>query len=90
MNRLNSCYAIITKDDVEFEVEFSYRPGTPDVLYMPNGDHGYPGDPPELEIIKLTLWGVNLIEVIPDDELNKIELYLEENIEEYIDDDYKQ
>ena len=26
-----------------------YSPGTPDVMYLPNGDPGYPGDPPEVE-----------------------------------------
>lgn len=24
------------------------QPGTPDVMYLPNGDPGYPGDPAEL------------------------------------------
>jgi hypothetical protein len=34
---------------LELEVEYSYSPGTPDVHYLPNGDPGYPGDPPEVE-----------------------------------------
>jgi hypothetical protein len=28
---------------------YTYYPGTPDVFYLPNGDPGYPGDPPELD-----------------------------------------
>lgn len=35
-------------------VTFNYRPGTPDVLTLPNGDPGYPGDPAELEILEVT------------------------------------
>jgi hypothetical protein len=38
-------------DDVAFEVTFTYRPETPHVYYLRNGDPGYPGDPAELEII---------------------------------------
>jgi hypothetical protein len=34
----------------EVEIHFSASPGTPDVMYLPNGDPGYPGDPPELEV----------------------------------------
>jgi len=30
-------------------VEPLYFEGTPDVRYLPNGDPGYPGDPPEYE-----------------------------------------
>jgi hypothetical protein len=70
-------YAPIDRDDVEFKVEFSYIPGTP----------GYPGDPAELKIIKLELWGVDLLKAIPDEELEKIERYLEENIYDYIEKD---
>lgn len=25
----------------------TFWPGTPDVMYLPNGDPGYPGEPPE-------------------------------------------
>lgn len=35
--------------EIEFEIEFDYRPATPDVWYLPNGDPGYPGDPEEIE-----------------------------------------
>ena len=81
-------YATLPWDDVEFEVEFSYIPGTPDVLYLPNGDPGYPGDPAELELISVQLWGVELIKSIPEDMQDKFEMYLAENIEDYIEEGY--
>lgn len=34
--------------------EWDYYPGTPDVHTLRNGDPGYPGDPPELNILSLT------------------------------------
>jgi hypothetical protein len=37
-------------NDLRLKVTFEYRPGTPDVMYLPNGDPGYPGEPPELNI----------------------------------------
>jgi hypothetical protein len=35
--------------------EIDYSPSTPDVMYLPNGDPGYPGDPEEFEITKVSL-----------------------------------
>ncbi len=40
--------------EADVVVEYSYSPGTPDVMYLKNGDPGYPGDPPELEIQTMT------------------------------------
>ena len=39
--------------ELEVYVEFDYWPATPDVMYLPNGDPGYPGDPEELEVTKV-------------------------------------
>jgi hypothetical protein len=39
--------------EVEVEVVCKYRPGTPDVMYLRNGDPGYPGDPAEIEVIEV-------------------------------------
>jgi len=36
--------------EIEVDVDYDYSPGTPDVMYMPNGDPGSPGDPAELTI----------------------------------------
>lgn len=35
---------------LRLRIPFDYSPGTPDVLYLPNGDPGYPGTPEEWEI----------------------------------------
>ncbi len=40
--------------EADILVKYSYSPGTPDVVYLKNGDPGYPGDPPEVEI--LSMW----------------------------------
>lgn len=40
--------------DNEYEIEFEYRAGRPAVMYLRNGDPGYPADPDELEVIKVT------------------------------------
>lgn len=34
-------------------IHFNYSPGTPDRMYLPNGDPGYPGDPSEVDILSL-------------------------------------
>lgn len=44
----------------ELCVEYEYSPSTPDVMYLPNGDPGYPGDPEEFEILKVSLDGENV------------------------------
>lgn len=38
-------------------VTVDYWPGRPAVMYLRNGDPGYPEDPPELEIVSMTLNG---------------------------------
>lgn len=42
---------------VELTVDFDYQPGTPDVLYLPNGDPGHPGDPEEVVINDISIAG---------------------------------
>lgn len=40
--------------DNEYEIEFEYRAGCLAKMYLRNGDPGYPADPDELEVIKIT------------------------------------
>jgi hypothetical protein len=67
----------------EAEVSFTYSPGTPDVWYMPNGDPGYPGEPPEVDIDTV----VNLQsracinKILTNKQWGDIEDYLNENYE---------
>ena len=66
--------------ELEVEVDFDYTPGTPDVMYLPNGDPGYPGEAPELEVTRVyarTKQGkpmiVDLINCLTDDDVRAIE-----------------
>jgi len=49
---------LLGENDIEFVVDYS--PGTPAVMYLSNGDPGYPGDPCELEIVSATCNGVDI------------------------------
>lgn len=61
-------------DDALF-VEYTYYPGTRDVLYLRNGDPGYPGDPAECEIIKVSAMqdGPDLCSILTDAAIDAIE-----------------
>jgi len=41
-------------DEIECEITFSYSPGRPAVMYLRNGDPGYPSDPAEIELVSAT------------------------------------
>lgn len=82
--------------ELEVEVEFDYSPGTPDVMYLSNGDPGYPGEAPELEVTRVyarTKQGkpviVDLINCLTDDDIRAIEDDIIENWEEE-EPDYEQ
>jgi hypothetical protein len=45
------CCDLIGEDDVSCAFLVRYSPGTDDVMYMTNGDPGYPGDPAECEVL---------------------------------------
>jgi len=38
---------------IDFSFSWGYNPQTPDVMYLRNGDPGYPGDPEEMEITEI-------------------------------------
>ena len=70
-------YDEATDTDLEVEVEFDYFPGTPDVMYMRNGDPGYPGDPEEVSVIEAKLPDGTLTELTEDEEQGLYETALE-------------
>jgi len=41
----------VNGDELPVVVEYTYSPGTPDVMYLSNGDPGHPGDPAECEVV---------------------------------------
>ena len=47
-----------------FTVDGTYHKATRDIMYMPNGDPGQPGDPAEFEIDSIRLGDVEMIDFI--------------------------
>jgi len=43
---------------VEVEVDYDFSPGSPPVMYYPNGD-GYPGDPTEIDVTAVKVTSIN-------------------------------
>lgn len=77
--------------EVELEIEFDYRAGTPDVCYMPNGDPGYPGDPEEIDVTKVCVVlydaeGKPHRRPVPDEWLQFLERHYQDEIREAIED----
>ena len=60
MSKISIIFDFGILGEKEVEVKYQYSPGTPDVMYLPNGDPGYPGDPAELEILDVTLDGIRI------------------------------
>lgn len=40
----------------QLRCEYDYSPGSPDVHTLPNGDPGYPGDPEEFTVNRVTIF----------------------------------
>lgn len=64
----------------EKEIEFHgyYHPATPDVMYLPNGDPGYPGDPAEFNMDAIYL-------LLGPDKKPCIELFPEDFLEDHFE-----
>ena len=41
--------------EVAVDIVFNYSPGRPAVMYLRNGDPGYPADPPEVEFVSASI-----------------------------------
>lgn len=65
--------------EIELKIDYHYYPATPDVMYMSNGDPGYPGDPEEVNVINVSYDGK-----LSDDLKQQIVEYLE-NCQLFID-----
>ncbi len=59
------------------EITFTYSPGRPAVMYLRNGDPGYPEEPAEVEITSLNIGGDTWIDLMSE--------YLTENDDFLID-----
>jgi hypothetical protein len=67
---------LLGENDITFEVRCS--PGTPDVLYLRNGDPGYPGDPEELEIVSAKRGDIDITQAFTFDHDRLHELLCEQ------------
>lgn len=69
MSHEQTYHTEIEGQDVSFIISYSYSPGRPAVMYLRNGDPGYPADPPEIEVNSLHVIvkkdGVETYEAIP-------------------------
>ena len=64
-NKMSS--ELITIRGIEFEVEFDYSPGEPEVRYYSDGS-GYPGSDPELNVTAITHNESDFMEFFESDE----------------------
>ena len=57
----------VADEEVETRVDLtcSFSPGSPAVMYLRNGDPGYPADPDEFELLHVSLAGVLLADNHP-------------------------
>ncbi len=85
-NRLD----IYDPSESEILISFKYHAGRPMVMYLPNGDPGYPEEPDEIEILKIetastnpvnNVWriGHDITDLISEAEFEYIETYIYEN-----------
>ncbi len=74
--KLTNCKVWIDLGDgeAEYTAWFDYSPGRPGRNYMPNGDPGYPDDPPELCVYELERDGSKIgEEKLSPDQMESIE-----------------
>jgi len=81
--------------ELEFEIEFDYQAGTPDVWYLPNGDPGYPGDPEELDVTEVCVVlydaeGKPHRRPVPDEWLQFLSRHYEDDLREAIEESQDQ
>jgi len=51
----------------EVDIHYSYTGGYPAVMYLPNGDPGYPEEPAEIEVLAVSLIQESKIQALPTD-----------------------
>lgn len=52
------------RGEVDAIVHAKFHEGRPGRNYMPNGDPGYPDDPPEVEVIAVMYNGIDYVNVV--------------------------
>ena len=73
-------------EEIDLSLEFDYSPGRAAVMYLRNGDPGYPEEPAECELLHAYRsngsggW-VDFIDSMTEREIENAELYILENWE---------
>jgi hypothetical protein len=57
----------------DLEVEYDYSPREPAVMYLKNGDPGYPEEPAEAIIYEAILNGVDILDDLSDTDIEDLE-----------------
>ena len=65
--------AVIHAYGATFDVDFDYSTGRPGKMYMPNGDPGYPDEPAEVVINKISIDGEELTDLLSEGVIRRIE-----------------
>jgi hypothetical protein len=68
--------------DLIFDVDYKITPGRDAVMYLPNGDPGYPAEPPEIEIISVKWGDIEVLQALSEDDLEIIEDFIADNHDE--------
>lgn len=68
----------VTVLDVDLEVEFTATPYRPAVMYLSNGDPGYPAEGGEIEVTDVFLDDVSVVKLLSDWTMQQIQTKLEE------------
>lgn len=71
----------ITYLGIDMEVEGTYYPGEPQIMYD-SDMAGYPGSSPEFEIYNIFIGGVSCIEIFQDYQIEDIQEIVIEKIQE--------
>ena len=66
-------------DESEITVHFKYDAGRPAVMYLSNGDPGYPAEPDEINILKIECNGIDITDSLSTQEYEEIEIKLYED-----------
>ncbi len=63
---------------VDLEVEFDHTPYRPAVMYLRNGDPGYPAEGGDIEVTDVFLDGVSVVQLLSQWTMDQIKAKLEE------------
>ena len=70
----------VTHKGIEVEVDYKFTPGRPGVWTLPNGDPGYPDDPPEMDIEAIKIKGVDIYEILSQADIDSIDTLVFEKV----------